>query len=102
MIQVIATIELKPGCRAEFLEEFRKIVPLVRDEVGCQEYVPFIDLQAPFGTIAPKREDTVVVIEKWSTIEALENHLVAPHMMAYRPKVKHLLENVRLQVLTPA
>ncbi len=34
MIHVIATIELNPGTREAFLEEFRKLVPLVRAEAG--------------------------------------------------------------------
>ncbi len=32
MIHVIATIELHPECRDQFLEEFQKIVPLVHAE----------------------------------------------------------------------
>ena len=41
------------------------------------------------------------VVEKWTDLAALQTHLTAPHMLAYRPKVKHLVANVQLQVLTP-
>ena len=33
---------------------------------------------------------------------ALEAHLVAPHMMEYRPKVKDFVKKVSLQILSPA
>ena len=43
MIVVLATIELHPGKRANFLAEFHQIVPKVRAEAGCLEYFPAID-----------------------------------------------------------
>ena len=43
MIHVIATVQLAPGTRGPFLEEFRKVVPLVRAEDGCLEYGAAID-----------------------------------------------------------
>jgi len=48
------------------------------------------------------RPNTVVVVEKWESLEALEAHLVAPHMVAYRAKVKDLVNSVAIQVLEPA
>jgi len=102
MIVVLATIELNPGKRAAFLAEFHKIVPLVRAEVGCQEYFPAVDIPSGLPAQGPSREDTVVVVEKWESIPALEAHLIAPHMMEYRPKVKEFVKNVALQILSPA
>ena len=101
MLQVIATIQLNPGSRIAFLEEFLKLVPLVQAEKGCLEYFPTVDTEVSWGGLAPFREDVVVVVEKWTDLEALKVHLTAPHMLAYRPKVKHLVVNVQLQVLTP-
>jgi quinol monooxygenase YgiN len=37
MIHVIATIGLQKGQREAFLQEFRRVVPLVRAEAGCLE-----------------------------------------------------------------
>jgi quinol monooxygenase YgiN len=102
MIIVLATIELHPGKRAEFLAEFHKIVPPVRAEQGCIEYFPTVDTPSGMSVQGPLREDVVVVVEKWESIAALEAHLVAPHMMAYRPKVKDFVKKVGLQILTPA
>jgi quinol monooxygenase YgiN len=102
MIIVLATIELLPGKRSEFLVEFRKIVPKVRAENGCHEYFPAIDTASGLPVQGPAREDVVVVIEKWESIAALEAHLIAPHMMEYRPKVKDFVKKVGLQILSPA
>lgn len=44
VIHVLATTEVKEGKRAEFLEAFSKLVPLVRAEDGCIEYTPAIDV----------------------------------------------------------
>ena len=102
MIFVIATIDLNPGTRESFLKEFHKIVPLVHAEAGCIEYGPTIDSVTDVPTQLPLRVDTVTVVEKWESIAALEAHLVAPHMMEYRPKVKAFVKKVHLQILTPA
>src|SRR5262249_55936934 len=87
MLHVIATIELNPGTREAFLAEFRKIVPLVHAEEGCIEYGPTVDATTDLERQA-RSADTVVIIEKWTTLATLKAHLVAPHMTAYRPKVK--------------
>ena len=58
MIVVLASIELNPGKREEFLAEFRRIVPLVRAERGCQEYFSLGGLFHPFacaGSAAGRR-----------------------------------------------
>ena len=44
MINVVVLIQLKEGSRETFLHEFQKVVPLVRDEQGCVEYGPTIDV----------------------------------------------------------
>ena len=102
MIIVLATIELHPGKRTDFLAEFHKIVPKVLAENGCHEYFPAIDTASGLPVQGPAREDTVVVVEKWESVPALEAHLIAPHMMEYRPKVKEFVKRVSLQILTPA
>ena len=102
MIIVLATIELHPGKRADFLGEFRKLVPKVRAETGCHEYFPAIDTVSGLAVQGPARDDIVVVVEKWESVAALEAHLIAPHMMEYRPKVKDFVKKVSLQILSPA
>ena len=102
MIFVIATIQLSPGKRADFLKEFHAVVPKVRAEKGCIEYGPTVDVATLIPSQPPVRDDVVTVVEKWSSLEALQDHLMAPHMLEYRGKVKDFVAGVSLQVLEPA
>jgi quinol monooxygenase YgiN len=100
MISVIATIETKPGNRGALLEVFKKLVPKVLAEKGCIEYAPMIDFETNL-TGQPPRENVVTMIEKWENIAALEAHLMAPHMVAFRKEAESLRVNLKLQVLAP-
>lgn len=102
MIHVIATITLAAGKRAEFLKHFHALVPLVKAEVGCMDYGPAVDIASGIPIQKPVRPDVVVVVEQWSGLDALRAHLVAPHMQAYREKVKNLVTDTQLLVLEPA
>jgi quinol monooxygenase YgiN len=102
MICVIATIELADGRRDEFLQEFRKIVPLVREETGCIEYAPMVDIPTEIDAQAQPVESVVFVVEKWESIDALEAHLMAPHMLDYRKRVKDLVTGTEIRILEPA
>lgn len=102
MIHVVATIQLVPGRRAEFLKEFKAIVPAVHAEKGCIEYVPTIDLPTNVSAQPPLRDDVVTVVEKWADMPSLEAHLLAPHMLAYRAKVKEMVQSMQVQILEPA
>ena len=102
MIHVIATIETQPGKRAAFLQEFHALMPLVHAETGCFEYGPAVDLATPIPVQVPLRPEVVTVVEKWADLAALTAHLQAPHMLAYRDRVKDLVAGVKLQILQPA
>jgi quinol monooxygenase YgiN len=102
MICVIATIHVTDGRREEFLEEFRKIVPLVCEEAGCIEYAPMVDIPTELDAQAEPVESSVFVVEKWESVDALEAHLVAPHMLEYRKRVKELVKGAEIRILEPA
>jgi quinol monooxygenase YgiN len=102
MIHVIATIQVRPGRRDDFLTALRRIVPLVRAESGCVEYGPAVDLATPIAAQAPVRDDVVTVVEKWENLNALEAHLAAPHMADYREQVMEIVSGVQIQILEPA
>ncbi len=101
MIHVIATIQLAPGTRTQFLEEFRQVVPLVRAEAGCLEYGAAVDEPTALRAQELVGEDTVIVVEKWESVAALEAHLRAPHMEEYRGRVGNFVRGVQLHVLRP-
>lgn len=101
MIHVIATVELNEGTRSAFLQEFAKVLPQVRAESGCIEYGAAVDLAASLGVPTPQRGNVVLILEKWHSLEALQSHLGAAHMQAYRTRVKDFVNRVSLQVLEP-
>jgi quinol monooxygenase YgiN len=101
MIHVIATISLNPGVRSAFLEEFTRVTPLVRAEEGCIEYQATIDIPTTLAVQDPPRDDVVMVVEKWASLDALYAHTKAPHMADYRVKVKDYVRGVTLQILKP-
>ena len=101
MISVIASIRVRAGRLAEFIEIFKANVPNVLEEDGCIEYLPTVD----FPTDLPPQEldeHVVTILEKWCSLEALQAHLAAPHMIAYQKKVKTFVEKVSLKILRPA
>src|SRR5690242_7359005 len=100
MIHVLASIEIAEGKREAFLKEFRRIIKIVRDEDGCIEYGPAVDIETSVSE--PPRPNTVSVIEKWASVPALEAHLKAPHMDRYREMVRDIVVGVKIQVLQPA
>jgi len=102
MIRVIAKIEVAEGRRDDFLAEFRKIVPTVVEEEGCLEYGPMIHVPTSIPGQAPRQDHVVTVVEKWESVEALEAHLIAPHMVEYRKSVKELVVGASLEILRPA
>ena len=101
MINVIASIHIKDGRLSEFVEIFKANIPTVLEEKGCIEYVPTVDI--PTGLPPQELNSNVVtIIEKWGSLEDLQAHLSAPHMLAYREKVKDLVDNLSLKVLGEA
>lgn len=101
MIHVLATITVAAGRRAAFLAEFHRVMPAVLAEDGCVAYAPAVDVASGIAIQPALRADTVVVIEQWRDLPALKAHLAAPHMAAYRERVKELVQGVQLQVLQP-
>ena len=102
VIYVIATIEIAQGQRERFLEEFHRIVSNVRDEEGCLEYGPTVDVETDIHAQGALRGNVVTVVEKWESIDALKAHLVAPHILDYRQRVKDIVSAAQLQIVEPA
>jgi quinol monooxygenase YgiN len=101
MISVLASIRVQKGQRAAFLEIFNANVPKVRQESGCIEYFPAIDIDAGL-TVQKLDENVITIIEKWQSLEALKTHLGTPHMLEYKEKVQSLVEEISLKVLQMA
>lgn len=100
MIHVVAIIKAKPGKRESILSAFKDNMPAVHAEQGCIEYQPVIDssnagaIQTEIGT------DSFMVIEKWETMDDLAAHAKSAHMAAYADKVKSLIADRSVHVLS--
>jgi quinol monooxygenase YgiN len=101
MIYVVATIELVDGMRDAFLAEQRHLLPLVRAEQGCVEYVPTMDVPLSDPPKTPPRSNCVIMHEKWETLPHLQAHAVAEHMQDFRGKTKHMVVRTRVEVFRP-
>lgn len=101
MLHVIATLELHPGTREQFLVEFHKLAPDVRRESGCIEYAAAVDMASGLEAQVPIRSDVVVIVEKWGSLEALHAHMTMPHFRSYLARVGALVARRTLQVLVP-
>ena len=102
MIHVIAVLTAKPGKRDEILRHFRANVPSVRAEKGCLEYGAAVDAENALKFQTKWGPDTFLVIEKWESMEALQAHAAAPHMVAYAAKTRELMANRVIHILSPA
>jgi len=102
MIHVIATIDVVPGKRADFLKVFHALVPTVKAEAGCIEYGPTVDVASGIPVQIPLRPNIVTVVEKWKDLDALRAHGVAPHMEKFRADCAGLVKSLTIQVLDPA
>ena len=101
MINVLASVNIKPGKRPEFIKLFKANVPNVLAEAGCIEYAPTIDVTPAL----PRQivdDNVVTIIEKWESLEALQAHLVAPHMLSYKEQVTDIVERATIKVLEEA
>jgi quinol monooxygenase YgiN len=101
VIHVIATIEVAPGKRKEYLKILKQVAPQVRAEKGCIAYVPTVDHASGLPTQCELREDIVTLVEAWEGLDDLMDHLKTAHMLSYRKQVKDLVKGLSIQVLKP-
>lgn len=103
MIHVVAIMTAKPGRRAELLERFLAVMPIVHTEDGCIEYRPVIDNDAGLeGAREAIGSDTYIVVEKWASVEALDAHSATDHMRKYGEEVRDLIASRVLYVMRDA
>ena len=100
MIHVVAILTAKPGRRAELLERFAAVLPLVHAEHGCIEYRPVVDRHAGLDDARSELgPDSYIVVEKWESLEALEAHAATAHMREFNAKSAELVANRVIHVM---
>jgi quinol monooxygenase YgiN len=98
MINVIASIHIKKGKLADYLQILKATVPAVKKEKGCFGYLPACDIDTGLP-LQVLDDHCVTILEQWDSLEALNAHLRSPHMLDYREKVKDLVDRVSVKVL---
>jgi quinol monooxygenase YgiN len=102
MVQLIVTVATRPGGVPAYVAAFRALAPKVLKEEGCLEYDIYQDsIDSRFDNEA--RPDTVVLCEKWTTIETLQRHTrESAALNEFRQQVKDLKLKSSYWLLTPA
>ena len=102
MIQLIVTVTTRPGGVPEYVAAFQAMAPKVLKEEGCLEYGIFQDSNdSRFDNTV--RPDTVVLCEKWTSIETLQRHTrESAALNEFRQKVKDIKLASNYWLLTPA
>ena len=86
----VATIIPKPEHRAEVIAAFEEAIAAVHTEDGCEFYA------------LHEGEDRLVVIEKWSSMDAATVHSTAPALAKLGPSLAgKLAAPLDVQHLTP-
>ena len=101
-VHVIAVIRAMPGKRDEILAAFKANVAAVHAEDGCIEYGATVDAEGVGGFQTKYGEESLVVVEKWASLEALKAHATSPHMAAYAAKTKDMIEARVIHVMSDA
>ena len=70
-VVVVATFKLKPGQEDAARTAFADLVEKTHDEAGCLAYALHED---------PKDPQTLVMVERWTSQVALENHFHQPYV----------------------
>jgi len=90
-LTVIATMRAQPGKEAALQAQLLSLVAPTRTEAGCIEY----DLHR-----LQDDPSTFVMIEHWTSREALDAHLGTPHLLALGAALPDLLRSpLELQLL---
>jgi quinol monooxygenase YgiN len=89
-VVVVATIVPKEGKMDEVEAAFAEAIPAVHGEDGCELYA------------LHRKDDRLVMVEKWSSQEALGVHSQGETLKALGAKLRELVQSrMDVQVLTP-
>ena len=89
-LTVIATIIAKPGQEAATEAALRALIPPTRQDKGYIQYDLHRDINDP---------RTFLFYETWESKEALDLHLDAPHLLAFKAQAPELLESLEIRLM---
>jgi quinol monooxygenase YgiN len=78
---VVATVRAKPGAESQLESEFMELIPKVHAEDGCLLYALHRSASDP---------TELVVIERWSSQAALDQHMTQPALQGFGERAGEL------------
>jgi quinol monooxygenase YgiN len=93
MIYVIAELSIKPGSAEKAAAAARQAVAETNKEDGCIFYQMHLNVSDP---------TKLVVVERWESREALDAHLLTPHLKAWRAAGADFVTARKVEVIAPA
>ncbi|WP_445428388.1 putative quinol monooxygenase [Alishewanella sp. HL-SH05] len=99
MINVIAEIEAKQGCKGKILTELMLIKPLVIEERGCLEYSITQHVKTDILGVTHAQDEVITILEKWESQDDLKSHLLTSHFLNYERSVKDWIFKVNIKIL---
>jgi quinol monooxygenase YgiN len=81
MIIVLVEVGVKDGASAAVRDAVSRMEQATRKEPGCISYAFSTDISDP---------NTVRVTERWKSVDALREHMAAPHMAQFQKDVMSL------------
>lgn len=99
MLTVIAEINLVSDTAFKsVLERIQRLISTVLNEDGCYAYELLSDsvLQSSMQTKVP---NSLIMYEKWESIEQLEAHMQTPHMLAHTQAIQDQVAEVKIRIL---
>jgi quinol monooxygenase YgiN len=88
---------IKPGMMDAFLDECRKIRPLVLAEEGCLQYDYTREVDTGEERQEPVNQNRITLYERWASTEALEQHSAMPYMADFVSRVRLMRESVSIR-----
>ena len=91
MLGINVTYTIKPGARADFLAGLAAcgVRKEVLQEEGCLQYDYFLPVEG---------EDSVLLMEKWTSREAQKVHLTQPHMAKVAALKEQFVTDTKLEL----
>ncbi|OTG65992.1 putative quinol monooxygenase [Acinetobacter silvestris] len=80
------------------LASFNRVMGIVRKEQGCHGYELYVDSQID-SQMQTKVPYSIVMYEKWETIQHLEEHMQTTHMLAHKEAVKDKVLDIKIRIL---
>ena len=81
-LTVTVRVKAKPGKEAELEKAWRAIIGPTHNEAGCLKYVLHRAVDDP---------GLMISIERWTSKEAIDQHMAAPHVQALLSRVPELV-----------